>query len=102
MLAAPLDELRAAVLAAAEELTAATEGANGGGRGSITLERPRRAEFGDYSTNAALLLAPGLAPAPREVAQRLGDALTHGSGRASSASRSRDRASSTCSWPTRG
>ncbi len=75
MLAAPLDELRAAVLTAAEELIGGAEGANGGSRGSITLERPRRAEFGDYSTNAALLLAPGLASAPREVAQRLGDAL---------------------------
>ena len=27
-------------------------------RGGITLERPPRADFGDYSTNAALLLAP--------------------------------------------
>jgi arginyl-tRNA synthetase len=49
----------------------------------IKLERPPRAELGDYSTNAALLLAPRLQRAPREVAgllgqelaQRLGDAL---------------------------
>jgi len=42
----------------------------------ITLQRPPRADFGDYSTNAALLLAPPLGVAPRELAQRLGSALT--------------------------
>ena len=42
----------------------------------ITLQRPPRADFGDYSTNAALLLAPLLGAAPRELAQRLGSALT--------------------------
>ncbi len=41
-----------------------------------TLERPPRADFGDYSTNAALLLAPGLDTPPREVAARLGEELT--------------------------
>jgi arginyl-tRNA synthetase len=41
----------------------------------ITLQRPPRADFGDYSTNAALLLAPALGAAPREVAERLGSAL---------------------------
>jgi arginyl-tRNA synthetase len=65
----PLDALRAAVLDAAASLSAA------GARGAITLERPRQAKFGDYSTNAALLLAPGLGAPPREVAQRLGEAL---------------------------
>ena len=44
-------------------------------RGGITLERPPRADFGDYSTNAALLLAPRLRRPPREVAERLGGAL---------------------------
>jgi arginyl-tRNA synthetase len=68
--AAPLERLRAAVVATAEGL--AGEGA---GRGQITLERPRRAQFGDYSTNAALLLAPGLGSAPRDVAEQLGQAL---------------------------
>ena len=70
---APLESLRRAVLAAAEELA---DGACAeGGRALITLERPRRAEFGDYSTNAALLLAPALGVPPREVAERLGSAL---------------------------
>ncbi|MHB8242295.1 MAG: arginine--tRNA ligase [Solirubrobacteraceae bacterium] len=67
----PLEELRHAVLGAAKEL--AGEGTPN--RAAITLERPRRAEFGDYSTNAALLLAPGLGAPPREIAERLGAAL---------------------------
>jgi arginyl-tRNA synthetase len=81
----PLDSLREAVLGAADELAdgrqrpgSAPAGAARqirAGRGSITLERPRRAEFGDYSTNAALVLAPALRATAREVAGRLGDAL---------------------------
>ncbi len=83
----PLEALRVAVLAAAEELAAgspgghgdgaarATAATGGGGHASITLERPRRPEFGDYSTNAALLLASRLKEPPREVAERLGGAL---------------------------
>ena len=39
------------------------------------LERPPKAEFGDYSTNAAMLLAPFVGEPPREVAERLGQAL---------------------------
>ncbi|MCW3025486.1 MAG: arginyl-tRNA synthetase [Solirubrobacterales bacterium] len=66
----PLDSLRAAVLESAAELAGAA-----GGRGAISLERPPRAEFGDYSTNAALLLAPRLGEPPRAVAERLGGAL---------------------------
>jgi arginyl-tRNA synthetase len=67
---APLESLRLALLDAVEEL--------GGSHlrgGAVTLERPRRAEFGDYSTNAALLLAPVLGAPPREIAERLGAAL---------------------------
>jgi arginyl-tRNA synthetase len=85
----PLDALREAVLGAAEALADGRAESRGlpaqdaegtapvkaSGRGSITLERPRRAEFGDYSTNAALVLAPALGAPPREVAGRLGDAL---------------------------
>jgi arginyl-tRNA synthetase len=40
-----------------------------------TLERPRRAEFGDYSSNVAMLLAPALRSAPREIAERVGGEL---------------------------
>jgi arginyl-tRNA synthetase len=67
------ESLRRTVLAVAQELAGAA--AAGGGRTPITLERPRRAQFGDYSTNAALLLAPGMGVAPRELAERLGGAL---------------------------
>jgi arginyl-tRNA synthetase len=69
---APVDDLRAAVLDVAASMTAGPPT----GRGGITLERPRRAQFGDYSTNAALLLAPGLGMPPRDVAQRLGETLS--------------------------
>jgi arginyl-tRNA synthetase len=87
---APLEELREAVLDAAAALSGAggddaaeqSQGAQGaaaaaaaGRRRSVTLERPRRVEFGDYSTNAALVLAPALGAPPREVAERLGTAL---------------------------
>jgi arginyl-tRNA synthetase len=71
-LASP-ERLRQTVLATVDDLTG-TSAANGS-RASITLERPRRAEFGDYSTNAALLMAPGIGVPPRELAERLGNAL---------------------------
>jgi arginyl-tRNA synthetase len=75
----PLDALRETLLGAAAELAGGGESvgaiAGASARGGITLERPPRAEFGDYSTNTALLLAPGLGAPPRELAERLGDAL---------------------------
>jgi arginyl-tRNA synthetase len=63
--------LRETVLELARELYGGD-----GARGSIALERPPQADFGDYSTNAALLLAPVAGVPPREVAQRLGEALS--------------------------
>lgn len=36
-----------------------------------TLDRPPKPELGDYSSNAAMLLAGPLGEAPREVAERL-------------------------------
>jgi arginyl-tRNA synthetase len=39
------------------------------------LDRPPRPDFGDYSTNAAMLLAPTLGEPPRAIAEKLGDAL---------------------------
>ena len=89
----PLDGLHEAVLAVAGDLMGPPSGKDGvsgdaGGaeaeatatsagraREGIVLERPPRADFGDYSTNAALLLAPRLGAAPREVAERLGEEL---------------------------
>jgi arginyl-tRNA synthetase len=37
----------------------------------VALERPAKAEHGDYATNAALRLAPAKGRPPRELAQRL-------------------------------
>ena len=58
----------------AVEETAADVAGDGRGAG-LKLDRPPRADFGDYSTNAAMLLAPTLGEAPRAVAERLGDRL---------------------------
>jgi arginyl-tRNA synthetase len=68
----PIDELRAAVEAAAGDLR------NGKPAPSAraSLERPKKAGFGDYSTNAAMLLAPALGAPPREIAERLGERLS--------------------------
>ena len=60
-------ELRAAVEAAAAALR---DGAETGGS-QPTLERPPKPEFGDYSTNAAMLLAPTLGEKPRGTAEKL-------------------------------
>ena len=65
----PVADLRGVVGQAATELR---------GDGLVDLprlERPPKADFGDYSTNAALLLAPELGEQPRAIAERLGDAL---------------------------
>ncbi|HST54567.1 MAG TPA: arginine--tRNA ligase [Solirubrobacteraceae bacterium] len=72
----PLAALRTALLQACAALGAEL----GALRGPITLERPPRADFGDYSTNAALLLAPAVGAPPREIAERLGDELTRSLG----------------------
>jgi arginyl-tRNA synthetase len=68
----PLEELRSAIEAAAADLR------NGKPSAQVrpTLERPRKAGFGDYSTNAAMLLAPALGAPPREIAERLAGTLS--------------------------
>ena len=67
--------LRAAAVLAGGSEAGGSEALAARGRRGITLERPPRPDFGDYSTNAALLLAPRLAASPREVAERLGAEL---------------------------
>ena len=57
-------ELRGRLVAATEELAERPVEEPG-------LERPPRPDLGDYSTNAAMLLAPALGTPPREVAERL-------------------------------
>jgi arginyl-tRNA synthetase len=67
----PVERLR-------DALTVAAASVRGGGDRDVpraTLERPPRPEFGDYSTNAAMMLAPALNASPREVAERLGEEL---------------------------
>jgi arginyl-tRNA synthetase len=88
-MAEPLGALRAEVVAAALAVTGNGRDGDGGGEaqegapesllaegGPVSLERPRRAEFGDYSTNAALVLAGTLGVKPRELAESLGQALS--------------------------
>jgi arginyl-tRNA synthetase len=65
----PIEDLRSAVEAAAAEL-------GNGSSAPPTLERPKKAGFGDYSTNAAMLLAPKLGAPPREIAERLREVLS--------------------------
>jgi arginyl-tRNA synthetase len=65
----PVSELRGVVIGAAADLR---------GDGSLAeakLDRPPRTDFGDYSTNAAMLLAPTLGEPPRAIAERLGETL---------------------------
>ena len=68
---APLEELRAAVLAAAT----AVRGSEGELAAAPRLERPKHEGQGDYSTNAAMLLAPVLGSSPRQIAELLGAKL---------------------------
>lgn len=67
----PLADLREAVQAAAAALLEPGTGSSV----APSLDRPKRADFGDYSTNAALLMAPVLGAKPRDVAERLRDEL---------------------------
>jgi arginyl-tRNA synthetase len=67
---ASLESLRAAVEAVAADL----RGGEGDGL-EPTLERPKKAGLGDYSTNAAMLLARSLGKPPRVIAEDLGSAL---------------------------
>ena len=70
-MADPVAELRSAVEAAAASLLDGAEG----NRSEPTLERPPKPEFGDYSTNAAMLLAPALGEQPRGTAEKLAEQL---------------------------
>jgi len=69
-MADPLAILRGTIRSAADSL-------RDGAADSIapSLERPPKRELGDYSTNAAMLLAPGLGEQPRKIAERLGEDL---------------------------
>jgi len=62
----PIAELRAAV----DDAARALRGGEPTGP-APTLERPPKPELGDYSSNAAMLLAAPLGEKPRDVAERL-------------------------------
>jgi arginyl-tRNA synthetase len=74
----PLAELLGAVRSAVAVVRGQT-GGSGSGSGTSSaqprLERPKREGQGDYSTNAAMLLAPVLGEPPRAIAERIGAAL---------------------------
>lgn len=72
MSADPVSELRRAVVAASEGL--------GEGNGQPSLERPPKPELGDYSTNAAMLLAKSAGRPPREIAADISARLAEGLG----------------------
>jgi arginyl-tRNA synthetase len=65
----PLTQLRLAVSEAAGDLR------GDGPLSGAGLDRPPRPDFGDYSTNAAMLLSPALGEPPRAIAERLGETL---------------------------
>ena len=67
----PIADLERAVLDAAAELA-------GDGRqpSNARLSRPPKPDFGDYSSNAPMLLAPLLGDQPRKVAERLGELVS--------------------------
>ena len=67
----PLEQLHEQV----RDSAAALAGGEASVARAVRLERPPRVELGDYSTNAAMLLAPRLGSSPREVAERLGTLL---------------------------
>ncbi len=68
-MADPVSQLASAVADAASSLSGAPVELP-------PLERPPKPEFGDYSTNAAMLLAPTMGAPPREIAEELGESLT--------------------------
>src|SRR4051812_28585079 len=69
-MADPLQDLHATIRSAADSLRDGSAETN-----APTLERPPSRELGDYSTNAAMLLAPVRGQAPRQMAELLRDEL---------------------------
>ena len=71
-MAGPLSDLRSVV----EEAARAAAGGNGDAPAvRPTLERPKKSGFGDYASNAAMLLSKAAGEPPRDVAARLAEEL---------------------------
>src|SRR3954447_14275513 len=68
----PVADLEHAVLDAAADL-----GGNGRRPDAARLSRPPKPDFGDYSSNAPMLLAPLVGQPPREVGERLGELVSN-------------------------
>ncbi|HUA71663.1 MAG TPA: arginine--tRNA ligase [Solirubrobacteraceae bacterium] len=68
----PLSELAAAV----NDAAASVRGDAAAPQAAPTLDRPRHKGQGDYSTNAAMLLAPVLSAPPRTIAERIATELS--------------------------
>ena len=71
----PIGALEEAVRTAAAEL-------GGTAIAGSKLERPPRPDFGDFSSNAPMLLAPVMREQPRAVAERIGERVTEALGSA--------------------
>jgi len=70
--AGPLSDLRSAV----EDAALAAAGRNAGAPAARpTLERPKQPGFGDYASNAAMLLSKAAGEPPRDVAARVAEEL---------------------------
>ena len=67
----PVQELEQAVLDAAAELVGDSRRPD-----NARLSRPPKPDFGDYSSNAPMLLAPLVQEQPRQVAEKLGALVT--------------------------
>src|SRR5215212_8170143 len=76
-MADPLADLRSAIASATEALLDGSAGST-----PPTLQRPPKRELGDYSTNAAMLLAPARGEPPRQMAELLRGELGSRLGRA--------------------
>lgn len=71
-MAGPLSDLRSTV----EEAAHAAAGGNGDAPAiRPTLERPKKAGFGDYASNVAMLLSQAAGEPPRDVAARVAEEL---------------------------
>lgn len=67
---APLDQLELQIRDAASAVGGFSDSS-----GQLRLERSRRPDQGDFSTNAAMVLAPRVKAPPRELAERIGSEL---------------------------
>jgi arginyl-tRNA synthetase len=67
--------LLAGLAATVRSAAHAVRGGAGEPSAQVRLERSKREDQGDYSTNAAMLLAPVLSAPPRQIAERIGAEL---------------------------